>query len=108
MHLKELVSVRICVNLLKPQFIDQCDVALSEVIRPRQLRDLLDRLNPAFQGALISNAGLFLLGCCCLTVHALDGQVDSLLVEEAVQVHALWFFATLLLLLQGGRTTLVL
>ena len=85
MHLKELVSVCVSVHLLQPQFLNQCDVALFEMLRPRELCNLLDWFNPAFKGAFICSVGL--LGC--LAVDSLDRQVDCLLVEETVEVHAL-------------------
>ena len=58
MHLQELIPIRVSIHLLYPQFLNQCNVALFQMLNLGQLGNLLHWFNPSFEGALIFEVGL--------------------------------------------------
>ena len=82
MHLQELVTVCLRVNLLHSQLVDQSNVRRFEMLGFGQVGDIADRLAPARQGTLVVHVDLALL-------DGLHRQRDRLLMEKAVHVHPL-------------------
>ena len=81
MHLKELVAVRLRVDLLMAQFFHQSDIACLQVCF-LQFTHLLNGSSPAFQRTFIGKARLIFL-------NLFNRQHDGLLVEEAINMHLL-------------------